>query len=62
MNLIKNIALIEVRKKIRQLHKNGLTVEQIKVKFYDEPKVVEGLAVLGIDDKEFTEILKKEIK
>lgn len=61
MNLLKKIALREVRNKAKELHNKGRSVDEIVKRFLEEPKVVEGLAVLGVDEEELKNIVEKEI-
>lgn len=62
MNLLKKIALREVRKKAKELHNKGRSVDEIVKRLLEEPKVAEGLAVLGVDEEELKIIIEKEIK
>ena len=58
---IKRYALRTLMEKATELHKAGNSVEQIAEKFWDEPKVAEGLVALSITDAELVKMIEKEV-
>ena len=51
-----------VRRKIKELHQAGNSVDQIVAKFYERGDVVQGFNALGITPEKFREIVEREIK
>jgi len=57
----KKIALKSVMDKAKELHKAGNSVEQIAERFWAEPRVAEGLKVLGITDEKLIKMIKDKV-
>jgi len=58
---IKRYALRALMKKAVELHKADNSVEQIAKKFWDEPKVAQGLVALKITNTELIEMIKDKV-
>ena len=62
LDFFKKLAIKSILDKAEELHKTGLSVEQIAGKFWDKPKVYEGLNALGIRYNELVKMIKDKVK
>ena len=62
LDFFKKLAMGTVRRKIKELHQAGNSVDQIVAKFYERGDVVQGFNALGITPEKFREIVEREIK